>query len=95
MTPLPPQLLAYIGGPGGTGKSQIIKAVQSLFSRAKRKEWLRTSAYTGSAASNVNGSTVSSIMKDSKNDRKSLVVSLKNLDKLVRQVGKMKFFSPC
>ena len=89
------QLLAYIGGPGGTGKSQMIKAVQKLFSKTNKKSWLRTSAYTGTAASNVNGSTLSSMMKDTRSAQNkkdgSLNVSMNALHGLHQEVGKMRF----
>jgi len=87
----PKQLLAYVGGPGGTGKSQIINAIQDLFRRAGKKSWLRTGAFTGSAASNVNGSTISGMLKDSKHSNESLTLSLKNIAGLVHQVGQMRF----
>jgi hypothetical protein len=66
----PPQLLAYIGGPGGTGKSQVIKAIQHLFSHCGRSQWLKSSAYTGTAAANISGSTLSSLTKDRMKQKK-------------------------
>jgi hypothetical protein len=90
-TPIPKQILAYIGGPGGTGKSRIITAVQNLFHRIGKKKWLRTTAFTGSASSNVNGSTLSSILKDCKKSKKSLTVAINRVASLVKEVGTVRF----
>ena len=57
----PSQLLLYIGGPGGTGKSTVIRAVQKLFELHGHSEWLKTCGPTGTAAFNVGGSTVFSL----------------------------------
>ena len=65
-----PQLLAYIGGPGGTGKSQVIKAIQHLFMHCGKNTWLRSASYTGTAASNINGSTISSLTGDRKKKKR-------------------------
>ena len=65
--------------------------MQDLFQRIGRKQWLRTSAYTGSASSNVNGSTVSSIVKDSKNSKDTLTVALTRIQGLVKEIGNMRF----
>ena len=58
----PKQLLIYIGGPGGTGKSTVIHAVQTLFQRHGRENWLKTCAPTGTAANAVRGSTLFSLL---------------------------------
>ena len=55
------QIIAYIGGPGGTGKSQVIKAVVHFHERIKLRHTLRLCAYTGTAAKLIGGSTISSI----------------------------------
>ena len=59
-TPGMPQLRMYIGGMAGTGKSQVIKAIQALF--IARGEGFRflILAPTGTAASLVKGSTITS-----------------------------------
>ena len=64
------QILAYVGGPGGTGKSQVIKAIQAVFLRKKCSNWLRSGAYTGAAASNIFGRTISSLIGDAKTTKK-------------------------
>ena len=64
------QILGYVGGPGGTGKSQVIKAIQAVFLRKKCSHWLRSGAYTGAAASNISGRTISSLIGDAKVTKK-------------------------
>jgi hypothetical protein len=53
-----PQLLMQIQGEGGTGKSKVISKVTELFKTLGRESTLRRSAYTGIAASLIEGSTL-------------------------------------
>jgi hypothetical protein len=53
------QILSYIGGPGGTGKSQIIKAVVAFHKMIKRRQTLKLTANTGTTAKYIGGSTTS------------------------------------
>ncbi len=50
----------FLGGEGGTGKSHIIKGIQSLLNKMGRREVLQLSAASGAAADNIEGSTVHS-----------------------------------
>lgn len=50
-------LRMMVFGEGGTGKSEIIKAVTELFSKRGRSEALIKTAYTGIACSQIAGST--------------------------------------
>ena len=59
--PRPPQLRIYIGGIGGTGKTQIVNAVRELFQRGKA-DWLHSSYFTGTAAKDISGSTYFSLL---------------------------------
>jgi hypothetical protein len=52
------QLLMYIGGMGGTGKSHIIEAIIELFRQCGYSEKLLVSAATGCAAVLINGYTI-------------------------------------
>jgi hypothetical protein len=52
------QLLMYVGGMGGTGKSHVIKAIVELFKRCGYPEHLLVSAPTGCAAVLINGYTI-------------------------------------
>ena len=55
------QILAYIGGPGGTGKSQVIKAIVAFHEELKAKNKIRMTACTGTAAKHIGGSTIASL----------------------------------
>ena len=55
------QIIAYVGGPGGTGKSQIIKAIISFHEKVEFRHTLRLCADTGTASKLIGGSTISSI----------------------------------
>ena len=55
------QIIPYIGGSGGTGKSQIIKAIISLHKELNISHKLRLCAFTGTAAKIIAGSTITSL----------------------------------
>ncbi|KAF5325769.1 hypothetical protein D9611_000667 [Ephemerocybe angulata] len=55
------QLLIYVGGSGGTGKSHVIKAIVALFTRLGRRSELLLGAPTGIAAVLIGGSTLHSL----------------------------------
>ncbi|KAF5336595.1 hypothetical protein D9611_006614 [Ephemerocybe angulata] len=57
-----PQLLMYIGGEGGTGKSHLLESIQIFFGQIQRETELRIGAYTGIAASLIGGSTLHSLL---------------------------------
>jgi hypothetical protein len=62
--PPPEQLLMYLGGEGGTGKSRVISAVQHLarsWSTPERTGLVRTCAAQGIAACLINGATIHSL----------------------------------
>ncbi|KIO18006.1 hypothetical protein M407DRAFT_84397, partial [Tulasnella calospora MUT 4182] len=54
------QLMMIVAGPGGTGKSRVIAAVTSLFSKLNCSESLKRSAPTGIAAYAIKGTTLHS-----------------------------------
>ncbi len=86
------QLLGYTGGEGGTGKSQVIKAIQFLFKLCKVDHWLRSASYTGTAANNINGTTLSSLLKDNQKTKEDqLTVSIQKMDALRISLGSIKF----
>jgi len=51
------QLLLYVGGEGGVGKSQIIKAIVASMDLILRKDEVILMAPTGAAADNIEGNT--------------------------------------
>src|SRR6266481_4508820 len=58
----PPELCMYLGGMGGTGKSQVIKAVMDFFDRRQENYRFLVVAPTGAAAALLNGSTYHSVL---------------------------------
>jgi len=55
---LPDRLMMGVFGEGGTGKTQVIKAVQAWFTSMGRSTHLLVTATTGTAAVNIQGRTV-------------------------------------
>jgi ATP-dependent DNA helicase PIF1 len=60
------KLLMYVGGGAGTGKSEIVKALQEYFLLRKTTNKLVLSASTGTAASKLSGNTIHSLCMMSK-----------------------------
>lgn len=56
------QLLMYIGGVGGTGKSYVVKAILRLFDILGRRHQILVSAPTGAAAILIGGYTIHSLL---------------------------------
>ena len=57
VSPCPDQLKLYIGGMGGTGKSQVLKALSHFFALRNESHRFVVVAPTGSAAALLGGST--------------------------------------
>ena len=64
------QLLAYVVGCGGTGKSQIIKAIVAFHDKIKARHKIKLTAYTGTAAKHIGGSTTSALFSTSSKSKK-------------------------
>jgi hypothetical protein len=58
----PQQLKMYLGGMGGTGKSQVLKALTSFFVKRNELHRIMILAPTGTAAALINGSTIHSVL---------------------------------
>jgi len=58
----PTQLKMYLGGMGGTGKSQVLKALIEFFKERGESHRIMILAPTGSAAALLNGSTYHSVL---------------------------------
>jgi len=56
------QILSYLGGEGGTGKSRVIHGVKLLVEKMGRRDLLQLAGASGSAADNINGSTAHSCL---------------------------------
>jgi PIF1-like helicase len=61
--PTSEQLLMYLGGMAGTGKSQVIKALVNFFERKNQPYLFLIMAPTGSAAALIDGSTYHSVLE--------------------------------
>ena len=62
MHPEEPQLLMYLGGRGGTGKSEVIKCVMAFLEDRRESHLFVLAAPTGSAACQIGGSTYHQIL---------------------------------
>ncbi|KAF6742917.1 hypothetical protein DFP72DRAFT_746645, partial [Ephemerocybe angulata] len=58
----PQQLRMYLGGMGGTGKTQVIKALKWMFKKKKESHRFIVLAPTGTAAALLRGSTYHSML---------------------------------
>ncbi|TFK65639.1 hypothetical protein BDN72DRAFT_773031, partial [Pluteus cervinus] len=63
LQPDSPPLRMYLAGPAGTGKTRVIHAVQDFFRTRQESRRLRLSAYMGSAARNIRGCTLHSLLQ--------------------------------
>ena len=54
----PPPLRMFIGGPGGTGKTRVVHAIQEFFTRTGQARRFQVCSFMGVAARNVSGSTL-------------------------------------
>ena len=81
----PDQLKMYLGGMGGTGKTQVIKALISMFDQRQESHRFIVLAPTGTAAALLNGSTYHSVLgvrsSYEKNDE-----SLRNENSVIKEV---------
>ena len=64
------QLIMCIPGCGGTGKSQLIRALSKYFLITKRIQMMRKLAPTGIAAAEIGGMTIHSFLGEQRNSRK-------------------------
>ncbi|KAF5311241.1 hypothetical protein D9611_013019 [Ephemerocybe angulata] len=80
------QLLMYIGGRGGTGKSYLIDTVELLFECLGRSDELRLGAYTGIAASLIGGNTLHSLLSIGSSFGKNPATATKRLSDEWRNV---------
>ena len=76
-TEKPEQLIMYIGGMAGTGKSQVIKALTAFYERRNESHHIVITAPTGTVAALVGGSTYHSILGI--NDKNSSTISMAKL----------------
>ncbi|EIN03438.1 hypothetical protein PUNSTDRAFT_78186, partial [Punctularia strigosozonata HHB-11173 SS5] len=84
------QLMMYIGGMGGTGKSQVFKAITAFFERRGEAYRFMIMAPTGSAAANVGGSTYASLLGIGRDEFGSSSVA--TLSKIRERIGRADVF---
>ena len=65
----PRQLLMYLGGPGGTGKSRVVNALRDFFDLRNGSRRFRLAAYTGVAARNIGGATLHALLQMNESGR--------------------------
>ena len=78
------QLLMYIAGVGGTGKTHVIRAILRLFELLGRSQEIMVGAPTGAAALNIGGYTVHSLMMLPCSKLKTILPKLRVLWRPVR-----------
>ncbi|CAF3219894.1 unnamed protein product [Rotaria sp. Silwood2] len=66
------QLIMCVPGCGGTGKSQLIRAITAYFDQTKRARKLRKLAPTSVAAAEIDGMTIHSFLGESRNPKARL-----------------------
>ena len=72
-------LRMYLGGPGGTGKSYVIKALQQFFDHHRQSRQLQLTSYTGMAACNISGMTLHSTLPMKQNHKSGPSKATRNL----------------
>jgi hypothetical protein len=82
----PEQLKMYLGGMGGTGKTQVIKALISMFDQRQENHRFIVLAPTGTAAALLNGSTYHSILGIRSFSNSGEEESVKNENSIIREV---------
>lgn len=82
-----PQLLMQIQGEGGTGKLMVISKITELFKLHRQESQLRKSAYTGIAASLIEGSTLHQLALLHQTSK----LSKEAIERLRRTWGKVKY----
>ena len=77
------QILFYVGGPGGTGKSQVIKAIVEFYKIMKKEHTLKLSANTGTAAKHIGGSTTTTLFGFSSNANAKLQKRFESVNTII------------
>ena len=67
----PDQLLMYLGGPGGMGKSRVVNALRDFFGLRNQARRFRLAAYTGVAARNIGGATLHALLQMNESGRQA------------------------
>ena len=62
-------LRMYLGGPGGTGKLQVIAALTDYFTQCRESRRLRLALFMGMATKNTNGTTLHTVLSLNQSQR--------------------------
>ena len=84
--PYPDQLKMHLGGMGGTGKTQVIKALILMFNERQENHRFIVLAPTGTAAALLNGFTYHSILGIRSSTDKGEEESLRNENSIIKEV---------
>src|SRR6185312_14139029 len=57
------QMLLYLGGAGGTGKTRVVQAIRFMAENYGKSSWLATGSFTGMAARLIRGRTLHGWLK--------------------------------
>ncbi|KAF6782568.1 DNA repair and recombination protein, partial [Colletotrichum musicola] len=83
------QLLLFIGGEGGTGKSRVIEALAAVFNELDESHRLLVTATSGTAAANIDGITIHSACHLSQNNNRRQPATLDNFGATAAQTSRM------
>ncbi|KAF6802740.1 hypothetical protein CPLU01_16143, partial [Colletotrichum plurivorum] len=83
------QLLLFIGGEGGTGKSRVIEALAAVFNELDESHRLLVTATSGTAAANIDGITIHSACHLSQNKNRRQPATLDNFGATAAQTSRM------
>ena len=77
------QIIMYVGGAGGTGKSQVIKAIVAFHKEIKAKRKVKLTANTGTAAKHIGGSTTTSLFNFRRGNTTKLQKKFEEVDTVI------------
>ena len=77
------QIIGYVGGPGGTGKSQVIKAMVDFHKEIKVRHTLKLTAYTGTAAKHIGGNTTATLFSYNSKAKDKLEKRFENVETII------------
>ena len=86
-----PQILCYLGGEGGSGKSRVIDALSEYFNHYNISDLLLKSAPTGNAAFNIGVNTIHKLLHISKFYKDEDTLSKNNILNLRNEWHKVKY----
>ena len=90
------QVLSFVGGAGGCGKSHIINAFDDMVKYNNQQYRLRKAAYTGSAGANIGGTTIDWLIAkqfntDTKANTDNGNIKKSRLQILMQRIGKCRY----